>query len=200
LLLSLPAFAGDIFTVFDQPTGVYLTSTTNYGGGDGSGNTISSLGTFNFSNPLSQRNVPNSWGTWSCPPDTESCTPNVLFNVGSSLLTLTLTAQDNTAGFELEPDDFAVESVGASFYNQLGVLIATITRSPNGSSGALLFALQDNTPGNWISRIDINDSTGDDFAIAQLRQGSSAVPEPAGMSILGMFLLGALGLCRKMKP
>jgi hypothetical protein len=198
LLLSVPAFAGDVYTIFNQPTdGVYLASTTDYGGGDGSGSTISSLGTFNFSNALSENSVPNSWSTWGCPPDTESCTPNVLYNSGSSVLTLTLTAHDNTAGFELEPDDFQVETVDASYYNQLGILIATITRNPNGSAGALLFALQDDTPGNWISRIDITDHAEDDFAIAQLRQGNS-VPEPGGMPILGMFLLGALGLYRKM--
>ncbi|MGO9097830.1 MAG: hypothetical protein ACLQGV_21715 [Bryobacteraceae bacterium] len=202
LLLSLPAFAGDVYTVFDQPTdGVYLASTTDYGGGDGSGNYISSLGTFDFSYPMEESSVPDSWGTWNCPPATESCTPNVLLTEGGTALTLTLTAPDNTAGFELEPDMFQAETVAASFYNQTGALIATITLNPNGSAGALLFALQDDTPGNWISYIDITDLAGDDFAIAQLRQGNStsSVPEPGGMSILGMFLLGALGLYRKMR-
>lgn len=199
LLLSLPAFAGDVYTVFSLPTdGGYLASTTNYGGGDGSESSISSLGTFNFSNSLVENSVPNSWSTWNCPPATESCTPNILWNEGNSTLTLTLTAPDNTAGFELEPDNFDAEPVTASYYNQLGQLIDVITLTPNGSSGALLFALQDNTVGNSIGHIDIVDTTGDDFAIAQLRQGSSGVPEPGGMSILGTLLLGALGLYRKM--
>ena len=42
LVLSLPAFAG--FTTFSQPgQGNYESSTTNYGGGDGSGGFITSL-------------------------------------------------------------------------------------------------------------------------------------------------------------
>jgi hypothetical protein len=199
LLLSLPAFA-DVYTVFDQPTdGVYLPSTTDYGGGDGSGNSILSLGTFDFSYALVESVVPGSWGTWNCPLAAESCTPDVLYTNGNSSLTLTLTASDNTAGFELEPDMFQAETITASFYNQSGALIDTITRSPNGDAGALLFALQDDTPGNWIGHIVVTDLAvpADDFAIAQLRQGNS-VPEPGGMSILGMFLLGALGLRRKM--
>jgi PEP-CTERM motif len=199
LILSIPAFA-DNFTIFNNPgDGNYLTATTNYGGGDGSGGTISSLGTFNFSNLQTEVNVPNSWATWNCPPFTESCTPNALWNQGFSTLTLTLTAQDNVAGFELEPDNFAVETVDASFFNQNGALIATITRDVNGSGGALLFALADTTPGSWISRIDITDEAGGDFAIAQLRQGgaSGTTPEPGTMVLLGTGLLGALGVMRR---
>jgi hypothetical protein len=196
LLLSLPAFA-DVYTVFDQPTdGVYLPSTTDYGGGDGSGGYILSLGTFDFSYALEESYVPETWETWNCPPATESCTPpNVLYS-GTSSLTLTLTASDNTAGFELEPNRFTTETVTASFYNQSGALIDTISLAPNGDAGALLFALQDDTPGKWIGQIVVTDEASDTFAIAQLRQGNS-VPEPGGMSILGMFLLGALGLYRK---
>ena len=63
--------------------------TTNYGGGDGSGGFITSLGPFNFSNPQSENNVPNSWATWNCPPATESCTPNILWNEGFNTLTMT---------------------------------------------------------------------------------------------------------------
>ena len=78
LLVSLPAFADSSFTTYAQPTpgGFYVTNTTNYGGGDGSQGNISSLGPFGFSTQLNERNVPGSWGTWGCPPATESCTPN----------------------------------------------------------------------------------------------------------------------------
>ena len=52
LLAGSPMFA-DSYTIFNQPTdGVYLASTTNYGGGNGSGSSIASLGTFGFSSML----------------------------------------------------------------------------------------------------------------------------------------------------
>src|ERR1035437_2822513 len=116
LVLSLPAFAG--FTTFSQPgDGNYESSTTNYGGGDGSLNFITSLGPFSFSNPQSENCVPGSWATWNCPPATESCTPNVLWNQGFSSLTISFTEPLKTFGFELEPDNFAVEEVTAQFFN-----------------------------------------------------------------------------------
>jgi hypothetical protein len=44
LLVAQPAFT-DTWTVFPLPTsGVYLVSTTNFGGGDGSGGSISTVG------------------------------------------------------------------------------------------------------------------------------------------------------------
>ena len=120
LLFSLPAFA-DSWTIIPQPgDGGYTTMTTNYGGGDGSGNFITSLGPFSFSNPQSENNVPNSWATWNCPPATESCTPNVLWNEGFSTLTITTSDQESILGFELEPDNFAVETIDAVFHSSTG--------------------------------------------------------------------------------
>lgn len=195
LLLTLPLSA-DTYTVFSQPTdGVYIPSTINYGGGDGSGTTISSLGPFTFSSPLVQLSVPGSWATWNCPPATESCTPNVLYTNGATTIHL-ISGGYNTAGVEVEPDQFAIETISVTFNDQFGSPIATITRTVNGSGGALLFALQDDTPGKWISHLDIVDSNGDDFAISQLRQGNS-IPEPGTMLMFGSGILGLAGTLRR---
>ena len=194
LVLSLPAFAG--FTTFSQPgDGNYESSTTNYGGGDGSGGFITSLPPYiNFSNPQSENNVPNSWATWGCPPATESCTPNVLWNEGFSTLTISFTSPLKTFGFELEPDNFAVEETTAQFFNG-GTLVGTIDLFPNGSAGALLFA---GTTDTQFTSVVITDLAGGDFAIAQLRGAPvGSTPEPGTMVLLGTGLLGALAVTRR---
>jgi hypothetical protein len=191
-VMSIPAFA-DSFTTFAQPTAAYTGSTTNYGGGDGSLNQITSLGPFTFSNPQTEVNVPNSWSTWNCPPATESCTPNALWNAGFSTLTITF-PRDGIVGFELEPDNFAVEEATAQFFDGAN-LVGTIDLFPDGSSGALLFAAQ--TDGQF-TKIVITDLAGGDFAIAQLRSGNccSSIPEPGTMVLLGTGLLCALSAIR----
>ncbi len=198
LLASLPAFA-DSWATYPQPAGAYLT-TTNYGGGDGSGNFITSLGPFTFSNPQSENNVPNSWATWNCPPATESCTPNVLWNEGFSTLTITSSAGQNTLGFELEPDQFQQELVEATFHSSTGDSF-TLSLMPNGSAGALLYAVTDTTAGAHITSVDITDTAGDDFSIAQLRSGNitgtGTTPEPSSIMLFGSGILGLAGLLRR---
>ena len=197
---AVPALA-DTFITFPQPVVPYTTGTTNYGGGDGSGNSITSLGVFTFSASASERQVPNSWSTWNSPPAVESSAPSVLFPSGGSSFTLTVGGSNNTVGFELEPDQFQVEMVAVSFFNQNGTLINTLTLSPSGSSGALLFALQDTTAGATIGSVVINDLAGDDFAIGQLRAGSinaaSPVPEPSSLMLLGTGLAATVGTARR---
>ncbi len=97
---------------------------------------------------------------------------------------------------EVEPDAFAVETISVTFNDQFGQPIATIIRDVNGSGGALLFALQDDTPGKWISHIDVEDLNGGDFAIAELRQGNS-VPEPGTLLMFGSAVLGLAGMIRR---
>jgi hypothetical protein len=199
LLMSLPAFADSSFTTYAQPTpgGYYVTNTTNYGGGDGSGGTIFSLGPYSFSSGMTESSVPNTWATWGCPPATESCTPNVLYSNGATSLTITLTAEINIAGFELEPDQFQQEEVRVDYYaTDLTTILGTVDLFPNGSNGALLFAASDN---NAFGKIVITDLAGDDFAIAQDRGAyvPPSTPEPGTMVLLGTGLLGALGVMRR---
>jgi PEP-CTERM motif len=197
LLVSLPAFA-DSWTVFSQPTAAYTSQTNDFGGGDGSGSAISSLGPFTFSSPLIQDSVPGSWATWNCPPATESCTPNVLYTNGATSLTMAVSGSFNTVGFELEPDLFQAEDVSATFLASDGSTF-TLILTPNGSAGALLFAVQNDTAGATITSVTIVDLAGDDFAIAQLRAGTSStsVPEPASLFLFGSGLLGLGGFARK---
>jgi PEP-CTERM motif len=206
LVVTVSAFA-DSWVVYNQPSGRYVALTTNFGGGDGSGGTITSLGPFTFSNPQVELSVPNSWGTWGCPPATESCTPNVLYNDGFSTLHIDFGALPsrpglptfpNIIGWENEPDLFQVETISYTFNSSTGDSF-TLLIDPDGNAGALLTAVEDGTPGASITSVDIVDLSGDDFATAQFRAGTSqsATPEPSTILMLGSGLLGAIGMMRR---
>jgi len=203
LLPSIPAAHADSFLTFSQPTADYTSGTINYGAGDGSGNAVTSLGPFSFSDsmvsvPMQEYNVPDSWGSWGAPPATESATPNVLYSNGVDSLTIQLDSLVNVVGFEYEPDAFQAEQVSAAFYNADSTLITTLTLEPSGDAGALLFALEDTSIGQSISFIQLSNNFGDDFAIAQLRTAfmpiTARTPEPASLPLLasGIFILLAL--------
>jgi hypothetical protein len=191
LMISIPVFA-DSFTIISQPTPSYTSGTILFGGGDGSGGVISSMGPWiHFDHPLTELSVPNTWATWNCPPATESCTPNVLFGAGSTSLFITLSQPASIFGFELEPDQFQQEEVTVQFFDHAN-LVGTIDLFPNGSGGALLFAAQ--TDGEFTN-IEIQNLAFDDFAIAEVRY--EATPEPGTMVLFGTGLLGVLGVMRR---
>lgn len=122
-----------------------------------------------FSNPLSVRQVPNGWASWSTPPDAESSTPWVGFN---QTLTLTVTladgAESNTAGMEIENNQFKPTlPVKVSFQDADGNELTSVTRDVLGRAGARLFAV---TCDDAIkSMVVTSDPAAQGFAIAQVR-------------------------------
>jgi hypothetical protein len=96
-----------------------------------------------------------------------------------------------TFGFELEPDQYEAQVVSAYFFTA-GGSIYQIDRSPNGDSGALLFAAS--ITDDPIAGVYIEDHSGDGFAIADQRYSSGSIgeaPEPRSVSL---FVVGMIGL------
>jgi hypothetical protein len=123
--------------------------------------------TVSFSTPMERRQVPDSWATWSSPPESESATPPVLFTLFQNSLTLELARPASIFGFELEPNAFAEFSFTADFFSG-AELVGSITRTVAGDAGAQLFAAQsDGPPIDRIAVSTVEDPGG--FAIAQIR-------------------------------
>jgi hypothetical protein len=188
LLLAAPAFA-DSYTVFTSVTGDYA-SATNYGGGDGSYGSITTLGSFLFFNALQEA---------------ASTTGNVLSDTNDGL-TIGLTSSANIAGFYYQ----AVKTIGdmyASFYNSEGSLIDTIKLDSDDTGDIELIALEDTTAGESISTIEVysdDDYTpGHDyqFLLSDLSagevSGTAATPEPGTLALFGSGLLGLAGMIRR---
>jgi hypothetical protein len=196
LIFVAPLSARADFVSIAQPDAAYLAATTKIviNGNDfvATSSITDGTQTVTFNAPFDVRTVPGSWTTWGNPPNTEGNPPppnaKVLattFQTNPTTRTLTLSLPSSTFGFELEPELFDQFSVKADFFEG-GSLIGTITRSPNGRAGSLLFAASTTT--DVFDSVTIRgDSQSGGFAIAQVRYDlATAVPEPATLVLAGM--------------
>ena len=133
----------------------------------------------------------SGWSTWNSPPNAETATPKVLARYSTlASLTLTLSTPTTTFGFELEPNTFGVFPISVAFMNGATTL-GTVTRSPNGASGALLFAASSSTP--ITSAVITATGGGNGYAMAQFRQaastGTQPVPTLGEWGVIGLTVL-----------
>jgi hypothetical protein len=192
LLLWGSAASADFITIA-QPDAGYLSATTRLDFLDPDFDVLASLSdgteTATFDADLVALTVPTTWVTWGAPPDTESATPRVLWTQGLSSLAIDLSLPALTFGFEAQPNTASVFDITASFFS-LGNLVGSITLPVDGFAGARLFAASTTT--DAFDRIEL--SSAFDFAIANLRYGAVAVPEPGSTAIL---LLAGLVIARE---
>lgn len=198
-LAGTSAFAQ--LTTISSPTSSYTGATTLFTIAVPDGTAVPSLTaggetvTFTASPTLTAHTVPNGgWATWNSPPLTESATPRVLTNYSSTTVTLTFSAPIGVFGCEVEPDPFSAHTITATYMNGIST-IGSVSRSVNGSAGALLAAASSAQP---ITSVVITSDV--DFAMAQLRfagvgvnfSGGAAVPALSFpmLVILCVLLLG----------
>lgn len=130
--------------------------------------------TVTFSSPFTAATVGpgGGWATWGAPPFVESSTPRVL-TFGGTTATLTLAVASPTFGFEIEPNNFGVHPITATFFNGATVL-GTVTLNVQGNRGALLSAGSVTLP---ITSVQISAPGSGGVAIAQLRYGSVMITD-----------------------
>jgi hypothetical protein len=189
--LATPALRADFITV-SQPTSSYVSGTTLADFTDPDFTLVNSISagglTLSYDTTIDERTVPDSWGTWNNPPAVETATPRVGTTDGPSTLTITFSKALSTFGLEIEPDNFASENITANYYSGSN-LIGTISLSPDGNGGALLYAASTST--NPFTSVVITNTTGDDFAFGRQRFALAAgsVPEPSTYTLAGAGLL-----------
>ena len=191
-LAATPAFAQ--FTQISLPDAAYTSSTTLIPITAANGTTVASVTagsqTITLSTGLVAAQVGVSgWSTWNSPPNAETATPKVLARHSTlASLTLTLSTPTTTFGFELEPNTFGAFPISVAFLNGATTL-GTVTRSPNGASGSLLFAASSSTP--ITSAVITATGGGNGYAIAQFRQAAAinTVPTLGEWGMIGLTVL-----------
>jgi hypothetical protein len=166
----------------------------------------------NFAPSMVKLSIPEEWGSWGSPPNTELNTaacpslgincPPVLWSNGNDSVTMTFSSSEPVSvfGFEAEPDNPAVEPMTATFYLTDGTT-HPIDLFPNGYYGALLFAVSSSVP---IDKVTLTNGLGDDFAIADVRFGTTPLnttPEPSTivLSVIGSALMAIPAVCRRLR-
>jgi hypothetical protein len=154
-----------------------------------------------FSNPLEARTVPNSWGTWSSPPDNaESATPRVLYTgTTTDTVTLTFSRPVRTFGVEVEPGRLGRFMITGTFFDARGQ-VGAIPITVNGFAGARLFAATTTT--TRFTKVEFSGPRGvsiNGLAIAQPRY---AIPEPSSAVLLTLGILAGFAgsrYCRRVR-
>jgi len=197
-LAATSAFAQ--FTQISLPDAAYTSSTalipiTAANGTTGVNSVTDGSQTITLSTGLqaAQAGV-SGWATWNSPPNAETATPKVLARYTTlASLTLTLSTPATTFGFELEPNTFGVFPISVAFMNGATTL-GTVTRSPDGSSGSLLFAATSSTP--ITGAVITATGGGNGYAIGQFRYSATTpgipVPTLGEWGMIGLTVLLAL--------
>lgn len=175
-LAALSPSPAKAFTIITQPSSSYLSSTklidiTGIPDFSSIDSISDGVQTVEFSSFVSKRQVPDSWLTWSSPPDSESSAPPVLYSNGLTSLSMALSIPSTIFGFELEPNPFASFNYTADFYSG-STLVGSISRTLIGAGGARLFAASDSP----FTRVVV--SGGADFGMAQFRYKEVPGPLP----------------------
>lgn len=233
LSTSAPARAGSI-GIINMPLPAYLSSTTlmdvtacpappntRPASGIGGCMSVTSGGlTVNFGAPMFGLKFPNTWGTWNCPPNTETPLAGCNLPKGtkpvaslpllwsgqytygpdpgdgvtgvSPVSSLTMTFGGATVKtFGFEAQpDSSTVDAMTATFYNNATVLGTISLNVSGNGGALLFAATSTTA---FTSVKLTDAASDDFALANLRFSSNTIPEPASFLLLGSSL-AALGL------
>lgn len=189
------------FTPIAQPDTAYTSSTTlvNLAGildAQTVNSLVSGTETISLSTNLTKWTVPTpmAYSFWGSPPYTESSIPPVLQS-GTTLTSLTLSFGQavNTFGLELQGNTAvpAVSSFTMNFYDNT-TLVGSVTQSVNSNQtatdpGARLFAAT--SLSNAFTQVVITAPlAASGFGIAQLRFGTTSVPEPASIAMMAQAI------------
>lgn len=187
VVVPTPTAATGAITEILTPTVAYTSGTCLFDlSGVANGTAVPALSqcnnTVTFSPTPTKFQVPGGgWASWGSPPDTEGNAPAVLNPSAVTSMTITLATPVLTAGFEAEPNPFAVHTITATFRDSANASIGTASRPIDGSAGARLLA--GTSTGGPIKSIVVSSTA--NFAIARLRLGQPTDTCPNNATIVG---------------